>query len=225
MPPISLAIVDDYELVVAGLREILRPFSDRVVVEELVADGNLQQPVDIALVDTFAQSEAHRLDIDQLVASEKFGQVVIYSWRTDDELVEFALRRGATGYVFKGVSAERLVSALERVHAGSVVVERAAPADPRPKGDWPGRSLGLSEREAQVLAMLVQGGHNDQIADRLFVSVNTVKTHLRAVYRKLDVPDRTRAVQLAMAHGFSPTEVTDQWISDNATDPANGSVG
>ena len=77
----------------------------------------------------------------------------------------------------------------------------SADVDP---GDWPGRDRGLSAREAEIIALITQGLSNEEIADRMFLSVNTVKSYIRSAYRKMRVDNRTRAVLWGIDHGFRP---------------------
>jgi NarL family two-component system response regulator LiaR len=74
-------------------------------------------------------------------------------------------------------------------------------------GDWPGRGVGLSAREAEVIALITQGLANEDIASRMYVSTNTVKTYIRSAYRKLGVDSRTRAVLWGIDHGFRPDKL------------------
>jgi DNA-binding CsgD family transcriptional regulator len=71
-------------------------------------------------------------------------------------------------------------------------------------GDWPGRAVGLSPREAEVIALITQGLTNQEIADRMFVSINSVKTYIRAAYRKINVERRSQAVLWGAGNGFKP---------------------
>jgi len=71
--------------------------------------------------------------------------------------------------------------------------------------DWPGRDHGLSAREAEIVALITQGLSNEQIADRMFLSVNTVKSYIRSAYQKMRVNNRARAVLWGVDHGFRPT--------------------
>ena len=74
-------------------------------------------------------------------------------------------------------------------------------------GDWPGRDHGLTAREAEVVALITQGLRNEQIADRMFLSANTVKSYIRSAYRKMRVDNRTRAVLWGVDHGFRPNTI------------------
>ena len=111
----------------------------------------------------------------------------------------------AHGYLFKALPAGELVDALERIHAGEVVV-----SPPPTKGclsigqDWPGRSEGLSERESEILALITQGKSNSEISVLTYLSPNSIKTYIRSTYRKLGVSSRTQAVLWGVEHGFKP---------------------
>jgi NarL family two-component system response regulator LiaR len=71
-------------------------------------------------------------------------------------------------------------------------------------GDWPGRAAGLSSREAEVVALIARGLSNQEIAERVFLSVNSIKSYIRSAYRKIGVERRTQAVMWAMTNGFVP---------------------
>ena len=72
---------------------------------------------------------------------------------------------------------------------------------------WPGREWGLTEREAEVLALITQGLSNQEIAERSYLSINSVKTYIRTAYRKIGVTRRSQAVVWGMKHGFEPDRV------------------
>ena len=105
--------------------------------------------------------------------------------------------QGAAGYVAKSLCAEAIVVALERVHAGETVVP-----------DAPGREEGLSHREAEVVALIAKGLSNQEIATRLYLSINSVKTYIRTAYRKIGVSRRSQAVGWALAHGLHADELS-----------------
>ena len=125
------------------------------------------------------------------------GKVAVFTFDFHQRLVEDALAAGVTGYLWKGLSSAELVDALQRVAAGDVVV-----SDPRPHThpldspelSWPLRHRGLTVRESEAMALLVLGLRNREIAESMYVSVDTVKTHLRNAYRKLQVRNRAEAV-------------------------------
>jgi DNA-binding NarL/FixJ family response regulator len=202
--PLRIAIANDYEIVVEGLVQMLKPFEDRVTVVETVANEPVSQDVDIVLYDNFGQAHHKGLDIDVLLSQARAKHLVVYTWHIDPALVDIALDIGATGYLPKNLTADELVSALERIHGGEVVAPETSP-DPQPgSGDWPGRTLGLSERESEIIALITQGLTNEQIADRAYLSINTVKSYIRTAYRKMGVRSRSQAVLWGIDHGFRP---------------------
>ena len=204
MDPVRITIVNDYEIVVEGLAQMLKSFEDRVTVVETVADGPVHEDVDIVLFDNFGQSHHKGLDLDRLLSEGRARHLVIYTWHTDPALVDIALDMGVTGYLPKNLSAEELVSALERINAGEVVAPESPPDAPSGLGDWPGRTFGLSERESEIIALITQGLANEQIADQAYLSINTVKSYIRTAYRKMGVSSRSQAVLWGIDHGFRP---------------------
>jgi DNA-binding NarL/FixJ family response regulator len=98
-----------------------------------------------------------------------------------------------------------VVRALERVMRGEIVVvsgdhETSVGAE----GDWPGRAAGLSSREAEIVALITQGLSNQAIAERAYLSINSVKTYIRSAYRKMHVTSRSQAVLWGVENGFKP---------------------
>lgn len=205
--PLRVALVDDYEVVVAGLAQMLRPFEAQVEVVELDAGTtDLHRHVDVVLYDTFAQPRGESLrrpSVESLLDRARCEHLVVYTWRVDDDIVAAGRQAGAHGCVGKHVSAEQLVESLERVCAGEEVVVRGQ-AEEVAEGDWPGRSAGLSERESEVLALITQGLPNEKVAACAYLSINTVKTYVRSAYRKIGVTSRSQAVLWGVEHGLRP---------------------
>ena len=211
--PIRVAIVNDYEMVVAGVAAMLDPFSDRVSVDEIDAGLPVITDVDVILYDTFGQVQGDGVDLEDLVHGGP-AKVVIYSWNVQPELIDRSLAKGARGYVSKAYTAEQVVEAVEAVHRGEVV-RPTPPESVGPElGVWPGREYGLSAREAEVIALITQGLSNQEIADRSYLSINSVKTYVRTAYRKIGVTRRSQAVAWGMTHGLSPDRM-------RAVDPAS----
>lgn len=205
MPALNVAIVNDYPVVVRGLDAMLEPFADRVRVAEVGAGRGPTQPVDVTLYDTFAAARLISESVDDIVGNPHAGRVLLYSWDLPPEQVREALDRGCVGYVDKAVSAEELVSAIERAAAGLRPVHRAAGSDAAQEGRvWPGRGADLSPREAEVIALVTQGLTNQDIGQRLHLSINTVKTYIRSAYLKMDVSRRSQAVKWGIEHGMLP---------------------
>ena len=204
--PITVALVNDYDVVLAGLARMLDHYRDRALIVEIDANEPVEEVVDVVLYDSFAQPESDRDEVATLVANPRSRRVVVYSWNLHPHLIENARRQGAHGYLSKTLSARELVAALEAVHAGEVVVSAPPPRRGRSAVglDWPGRTEGLTDRESEVLALITQGMSNAEIAELTFLSPNTVKSYIRTVYRKIGVASRTQAVLWGVAHGFSP---------------------
>lgn len=210
--PIRIALVNDYQIVVAGLSALLRPYSARVNVVELDANELPTEPVDIAIYDTFAAVGGNSRGLEKAVASEQANRVAVYSFSEDPRAIEEAFRLGADGYISKAIAPARLVTALERIAGGDRVVEVAGkPAPSRPPQTphvtslaFPGQSFGLTPREAEILGLIAKGLSNDEIAAVCYLSINTVKSYIRSAYRKASVSTRAQAVGWALRNGFDP---------------------
>ncbi len=206
MGPMRVALVNDYEIVVHGVAAMLRSYRDQVEIVELDAGRHPAEPVDITLYDTFAATQGDSEAVHQLSQDPLAGKVVVYSWNLDEALIDAAIANGASAYLSKALPAGQLVAALQAVHRGE------QPEEPQTKGtttvvggDWPGREEGLTQREAEVLALIAQGLSNAEIAERTLLSINSVKTYIRSCYRRIGVTNRSNAILWAVEHGFRPT--------------------
>lgn len=203
--PITVALVDDYDVVLIGVANMFDKYRDRVVVAEIDATMDVQDPVDIVLYDSFAQPESDHHEIGVLVRNPAARRVVVYTWNFHPELIESAKAHGAHGYISKTLPARELVAALEAVHAGDMVISETPSGTRSPVGqDWPGRGEGLSDRESEILALITQGKSNADVARLTYLSPNTVKSYIRSAYRKIGVSSRTQAVLWGVDHGFTP---------------------
>ena len=203
--PITVALVDDYDVVLLGVAKIIDQYRDRVVVAEIDTNKPLDDTVDVVLYDCFAQPESDHDQIAVLVRSPRARRVVVYTWNFHPELIEHARKQGVHGYLSKALPARELIAALEAVHAGEVVISDPPGRAGSVNGaDWPGRAEGLSERESEILALITQGLNNADVAARAFLSPNTVKSYIRTIYRKIEVESRTQAVLWGIDHGFAP---------------------
>ena len=207
--PVRVALMNDYEVVVTGLQTMLAPYADRVRVVELDSLLPVHSPVDVVLFDAYGRQRVSSI-VAQTIA-ETDAKVIVYAWHLPPEMVEEALAAGAAACLTKTLEAIDLVAAIEKVHAGSVIVsddpgsDAGADAASATAGDWPGREHGLSARESEVLALIAQGLSNQEIAEGAFLSINSVKTYIRSAYRKIGVKRRTQAVIWATQNGFVPT--------------------
>ncbi|HYZ52143.1 MAG TPA: response regulator transcription factor [Streptosporangiaceae bacterium] len=213
--PLRVVLVDDHEMVLQGLKAMLARFLGRIRVVGEAADAETAEQVvaaldpDVVLCDVRLRGSSGLDLCKRLVEKEPDRRVVLLSVYDDEQYLYQALRAGAVGYLLKRVSGEELVRQLEQVSAGETVVDptlagRAATSAARLQSGefWPGAHLGLSHRESEVLALMVAGLSNRAIAARLVVGDETVKSHVRAIYRKLNVGDRAGAVAVALREGI-----------------------
>ncbi|MHB1928806.1 MAG: response regulator [Acidimicrobiales bacterium] len=213
--PVRVVLVDDHEIVRQGLKAMLARHAAEVRIVGEAADV----PAGITAVETFKPDvvltdlrlgAASGLDLARRVLARwPVVRVVVLTVYDDEQYVYQALRAGAAGYLLKRVDGAELVRHLTEVVAGQVVVDptlagRLATSAARLQhGEfWPGAHLGLSQRESEVLALMVAGLSNRAIAGRLVVGEETVKSHASSVYRKLGVGDRTAAVATAIREGI-----------------------
>ncbi len=212
---IRVAVVNDYDLVAQGVRRMLAPWSERIDVVQFDIRSGASQPVDIALLDLFGQDRTALSRVCARLHNAGVERVVIYSWHFSRETASAWLELGVSGVISKGLRASRLASALIDVAAGYAVVaapewvvRENAPAAPpdaaEHHSDWPGREYGLTMREAEMIAMISQGLTNGEIAEQTYLSRNTVKSYIRAAYRKIGVTRRAQAVAWGMRHDMAP---------------------
>jgi len=213
--PVRIVLVDDHEMVIEGLKAMLAAFSDRVtVVGQAVGAERALSVVDdldpdVVLSDVRMQGSSG-LDLCQSLRERRSDRKVVMLSVYDDEQYLFqALRVGASGYLLKSISGDDLVRQLEFVHGGATAIDpsmaaRAADTSARMQRDefWPGARQGLTQRESEILSHVVNGLSNRGIASKLVIGDETVKTHLRSIYRKLGVSDRTGAVATALREGI-----------------------
>lgn len=212
--PLSVTLVDDYDVVLTGLAHMFDRFRDRVVVAEIDANSALKDSVDIVLYDSFAQPESDHVQIAELVKNPRARHVVVYTWNLQPELMQQAIDQGVHGYLSKTLGARDLVAALEKVNSGEIVVSEPRQRAPSAAGlDWPGRLDGITDRESEILALITQGKSNAEVAALTYLSPNTVKSYIRSVYRKIGAASRTQAVLWGVANGFTPDHHRiDHWL-------------
>lgn len=210
-----LVLVDDHEMVIEGLRAMLTAFADRVqVVGQAISAEHAIRVIadtapDIVLCDVRMRGESG-LDLClALRERDPDRKVVMLSVYDDEQYLFEALRVGARGYLLKSISSDELVHQIELAHRGETVIDpgmaaRAAGTAARLQRDefWPGARQGLTQRESEILSHMVSGLSNRGIATKLVIGDETVKSHLRSIYRKLGVADRTGAVATALREGI-----------------------
>ncbi|MFD1720609.1 response regulator transcription factor [Amnibacterium endophyticum] len=217
--PIRVALIDDYEVVLAGLGRMLERYADRVEIVEIGVHARVDEPVDVALLDAFAQREPEAHAVARMVDNPMNHHVAVYTWDMRQQQIDASLEAGARGYLAKSLAASELVDALQQIAAGELVVGRSETRRTRADGlDWPGRAEGVTDRESEILAFIAQGLSNADIAELVHLSPNTVKTHIRAAYRKIGVSNRVEAVIWGARHGFRPDHRSvDHWLEQSPT--------
>jgi DNA-binding NarL/FixJ family response regulator len=196
---IRVALVNDFELVLEGLRALLRPYAPGIRVVELDVDTTPERTVDVTLFDTYGEAGALRERVRELASDAGNGAVVVFSFSNDAALANGVMRAGARGFISKASSAAQIVDGIRKAARGERVMslKRSQRATMIPELGWPGRAVKLTERESELLALLPTGMTNRQLGRHLFLSENTIKSQLRSLFSKLDVTNRVQAVALA----------------------------
>jgi len=202
--PIRVMLVDDHTMVRRGLATILKAYDDLQLAGEAESGGAAIQLCAEVLPDVILM-DMIMPDMDGASATraicQKYPQVQVIALTSykEGDLVENALEAGAISYLIKDVSADDLVRAIRAAHAGRATLSpEAAQALVEKANQPPMPGLDLTEREREVLVLMVEGLNNTQIAGKLTVSPSTVKSHVSNVLSKLGVASRTEAVTLAL---------------------------
>jgi len=208
--PIRVMLVDDHTMVRWGLATFLMVFEDFKLVGEAENGRTAVQLCAEVLPDVVLMDMAMP-DMDGVTATrlirQQFPQVRVIALTSfkEGKLIRDALEAGAIGYMLKDASAEELAQAIRAAHAGRATLSPEAtqalvhaasqPLEP---------GLDLTEREREVLLLMIEGLNNTQIAGRLTVSPSTVKSHVSNILSKLGVASRTEAVTLALRNRIVP---------------------
>lgn len=213
---ISVLVVDDHQVVRAGLIALLNQWSDITVVgeagngEEAVDLTNTLQP-DVVLMDLQMPIMDGVEATKHILRQRPDTAVLVLTTYDDDTLVWDGIQAGARGYLLKDVPPEELVQGLRTVASGQTLLSPDIAAKLtriiRHQGTGEGYAAPasgptLTSRETEILQLIAEGRSNRDIAGTLFISENTVKTHISNVYQKLEVGDRTEAVTTALRLGL-----------------------
>lgn len=213
---IRVLVVDDQPLVRQGLRTILELGGIDVVGE--AADGEAAVAAAAELHPEVVLMDLRMPGVDGVEATRRIvgldngARVVVLTTFDLDQHVVDALRAGASGFLLKDVTADGLIDAVERTASGQPVIAPAVlarmmghfSAQPPTEARTPPGFADLSEREREILALIGAGRSNTEIAEELFISMATVKTHIRHVFAKLELRDRAQAVVVARDAGLEP---------------------
>jgi len=207
--PIRVMIVDDHMMVRRGLATFLKVFDDLQLVGEADSGEESIQLCAKVLPDVILMDMVlPNMDgaASTRLIREQFPQVQVIaltSFKTG-ELVRTALEAGAIGYLLKDVSADELADAIRAAHAGRATLSPEAAQALVEAVNEPQPGLNLTARELEVLALMVDGLNNTQIAGKLTVSPSTIKSHVSNILSKLGVASRTEAVTLALRNHIIP---------------------
>jgi DNA-binding NarL/FixJ family response regulator len=198
----KLAIIDDHSLIRSGVSNALANTEFKVVAEAAsVKEGaaviNSYKP-DICLVDINLGTGNGINLIKQSIATGIESKFVVLTMHDDSETLELAKQAGAAAYVTKSVPIEQLIQVLSAVSESKTFIKR---------GEIkvvPKRDFGLTAREVEVLSLLPSGATALAIAGVLFLTEATVKTHLAAIYRKLNAANRAQAVSIGIENNLIP---------------------
>ena len=200
---IRVMIVDDHAVVRSGLQTFLSVIPDLELVgeasggDEAVVRCGLLRP-DVVLMDLM-MPDTNGVAATRLIR-EKFPSVHVLALTSfeEDSLVQDALRAGATGYLMKTVSARELAAAIRAAHEGRMTLSPEA-AEALVRANTQSREMNeLTEREREVLKLMVDGLDNAEIAEKLVISLGTVKFHISNIFQKLGVDSRVEAVKMAI---------------------------
>jgi two-component system, NarL family, response regulator LiaR len=202
--PVRVALSNDYEIALLGLAQMLARHPAEVQIVDYTTEARMPHEADVILYDTFGRLPDDDIKLRKIV-EKNTAKVVVYSW--EEEYPEEAARRhGAVGYLHKGLNADELVAAIVAIHSGTE--PRAAEHDTEAVLTWPGQTLGLTQRESEMLSFITRGLTNDEITRRSFLSINTVKSYIRSAYRKIGVTSRAQAVAWGYRNGFVSSDDT-----------------
>ena len=201
---IRVLVVDDHTMVRRGLATFLKVFDDLELAGEAASGQEAiqlcaQLQPDVVLMD-MVMPDMDGATATRLIRKQSpLIQVLALTSFKEEILVQSALQAGAIGYLLKDVSADELAQAIRSAHAGrSTLSPEAAQALVHATSQPPAPGIDLTERELEVLSLMVEGLNNTQIAARLTVSPSTVKSHVSSILSKLGVASRTEAVSLAL---------------------------
>jgi DNA-binding NarL/FixJ family response regulator len=197
--PIRVALVNDYTIVLEGLRSLLRFNEPEIHVVEMAVRKKPKQRIDVTLLDTYGELVTLNERVRSLSSDPSNGAIVVFSFSDHPQAVRHALQGGAGGFISKSLPRTQIVDGIKAAARGERVLltHRSHHAAMDAALQWPGRDIGLTERESELLSLLSTGMTNRELGNHLYISENTVKTQLRHLYAKLDVRNRAQAVAIA----------------------------
>ena len=207
----KILLVDDHQMVRLGLKSYLELQEDIAEVSEAVngkegVEQALASRPDVIIMD-IVMPEMNGIEATLAILKEwPEAKILILTSYLDNEKIYPVLNAGAHGYMLKTSSAEEILRAVKKVAKGEFAIE----TEVSKKVEYHRNHIELHEdltaRERDILGLLAKGYENQRIADELFISLKTVKTHVSNILSKLEVSDRTQAVVYAFQHHLVPQE-------------------
>ncbi len=203
MSQIRVLCVDDHRLIREGIIHILALEPDITVVAQAgngaqAIDEFLRHRPDVTLMDLRLPGTTGLEAIRTIRQTEPEARIVVLTMYQGDEDIYRAFEAGAAGYLLKETLPQELIHAIREVHAGKSLI----PADIRAKLNAHVHQLSLTPREAEVLTLLAKGMRNKELAAQLNISEDTARAHIRNIFLKLQVHDRTAALSEALRRGL-----------------------
>jgi two-component system, NarL family, response regulator LiaR len=197
--PVRVALVNDYMIVLEGLRALLSSREHEIQMVEIDVRKRPKRRVDVTLLDTFGELGPLGERVRALGADSSNGAIVVFSFSDRPQAVRLAMRAGAQGFISKAAPRQQIIDGITSAAKGDRVVltRRSQYAQIDEALRWPGREIGLTERESELLSLLSTGMTNRELGSHLYVSENTIKTQLRSLYAKLGVRNRAQAASFA----------------------------
>ena len=208
---IRVILVDDHEMVRLGLKSFFNLQPDVEVVGEA---GNGVEGIKLALdlkpdvvVMDLVMPEMSGVEATlKLLEEWKEAKILVLTSYLDNEKIYPVIEAGAKGYMLKTSSAAEILNAIQKVARGELAIETEVDKKIKAHDKQPELHEDLTVRERDILRLLAKGYDNQTIADELFISLKTVKTHVSNILAKLEVDDRTQAVVYAFKHHLVPQD-------------------
>jgi DNA-binding NarL/FixJ family response regulator len=200
---INTLVVDDHAVVREGLRRLLSQEEDVIVIgeaasgEEAVAQVRRRRP-DVVLMDARMPGMGGIRAMQEILSEHPQVRTVVFTAHGEEELLWESLDAGADGFVLKDSEGPALIGAIRQVVAGEPYVDQRLAPDFLRQLSRPRTTGVLSARERQILQLLADGCSNREVSERLVLSVETVKTHVKHILAKLDAEHRTQAVAIGI---------------------------
>jgi len=201
--PVRVEVLTTQEVVAVGLRTILET-ADRLF--DITTTGPAGDDPDVVLYDVIHMKDGDDSSLEYWL-KETASTVIAIDRTLRPELGARAREKGVEWAIDLGITGDQLVGVIRDAIAGNL--EDNAAAQEWEAGAHPGSEDGLSPRESDVLALVTQGLSNQEIAETLYLSINSVKTYIRSSYRKMGVATRSQAVLWAIQHGFPAPAIPD----------------